>query len=210
MLSVGIDISRLGLMLMNGQPKTTAEYIQATSRVGRSDVPGLVVTLLRAGKPRDRSHYESFRSYHESLYRHVEPTSVTPWSAASRDRSLHAALVMLVRHGAGLRANDQAGAFRAADPAVRKAVGILLDAVAKAEPDAVAETTMELQRLVNEWERRSREAETLGLTLRYQSSDKDYPALLCDFGERRDGWPTMHSMRSVDRTVRVIAFGENL
>jgi hypothetical protein len=69
---------------------------------------------------------------------------------------------------------------------------------------------MELQRLVNEWERRSREAETLGLTLRYQSSDKDYPALLCDFGERRDGWPTMHSMRSVDRTVRVIAFGENL
>jgi hypothetical protein len=210
MLSVGIDISRLGLMLMNGQPKTTSEYIQATSRVGRSDVPGLVVTLLRAGKPRDRSHYESFRAYHESLYRHVEPTSVTPWSASSRDRSLHAALVMLVRHGAGLRSNDDAGAFQASNAAVEKAVRILMEAVSRAEPESAGETRAEVQRLVNDWDRRARDAEALGLTLRYQSSDKDYPALLCDFGERRDGWETMHSMRSVDRTVRVIAIGEEL
>ncbi|GAA3947529.1 helicase-related protein [Actinoplanes auranticolor] len=208
MLSVGIDISRLGLMLMNGQPKTTAEYIQATSRVGRSDVPGLVVTLLRAGKPRDRSHYESFRAFHGSLYRHVEPTSVTPWSAASRDRSLSAALVMLVRHGAGLRTNDDAGAFRPTDPPVAKAVRILLEAVARSEPDALSETTAEVQRLVNEWDRKARRAEDLGLNLRYDSSDNDHPVLLCEFGERRDAWPTMHSMRSVDRTVRVIAIGE--
>lgn len=208
MLSVGIDIGRLGLMLMNGQPKTTAEYIQATSRVGRSDVPGLVVTLLRAGKPRDRSHYESFRAFHESLYRHVEPTSVTPWSAASRDRSLHAALVMLVRHGAGLRTNDDAGAFHAGDGAVAKAVRILLGAVTRAEPDALEDTKVELQRLANEWDRKARGAEQLGLNLRYDSSDNDHPALLCDFGEARDAWPTMHSMRSVDRAVRVIALGE--
>jgi hypothetical protein len=208
MLSVGIDISRLGLMLMNGQPKTTAEYIQATSRVGRSDVPGLVVTLLRAGKPRDRSHYESFRAFHESLYRHVEPTSVTPWSASSRDRSLPAALVMLVRHGAGLRTNDDAGTFRAADPAVAKAVRVLLDAAARSEPDALPETTFELQRLINEWDRKARRAEELGLNLRYDSSDNDHPVLLCEFGQRRDAWPTTHSMRSVDRTVRVIALGE--
>ncbi|RQW84071.1 helicase-related protein [Micromonospora globispora] len=208
MLSVGIDISRLGLMLMNGQPKTTSEYIQATSRVGRSDVPGLVVTLLRAGKPRDRSHYESFRAFHESLYRHVEPTSVTPWSAASRQRSLHAALVMLVRHGAGLRFNDDASQFRATDAPVAKAVRILLDAVTECEPEAAEDTRVELQRLVNEWERKARRAEELGLNLRYDSSDNEHPVLLCDFGERRDAWPTMHSMRSVDRTVRVIALGE--
>jgi hypothetical protein len=208
MFSVGIDIGRLGLMLMNGQPKTTAEYIQATSRVGRSDVPGLVVTLLRAGKPRDRSHYESFRAFHESLYRHVEPTSVTPWSAASRDRSLHAALVMLVRHGAGLRTNDDAGAFHADDGAVAKAVRILLGAVTRGEPDALDDTQVELQRLVNEWDRKARRAEELGLNLRYDSSDNDHPTLLCDFGEARDAWPTMHSMRSVDRAVRVIALGE--
>ncbi|WP_156768085.1 helicase-related protein [Mycobacterium sp. E1386] len=210
LLSVGIDISRLGLMLMNGQPKTTSEYIQATSRVGRSTVPGLVVTLLRASKPRDRSHYESFRAYHESIYRYVEPTSVTPWSAASRDRSLHAALVMLVRHGAGLRANGDAGRFRAEDRSVRRAVEILLSAVEKAEPESRAQAEVELRRLVAEWERRAREADATGTPLRYQSSDSDYPALLRDFGERKDGWQTMHSMRSVDRSVRVIAIGESL
>jgi hypothetical protein len=209
MLSVGIDISRLGLMLMNGQPKTTAEYIQATSRVGRSTVPGLVVTLLRAGKPRDRSHYESFRAFHGSLYRHVEPTSVTPWSAASRDRSLHAALVTLVRHGAGLRTNNEAGDFRADDPPVQKAIRILLDAAMRSEPDTLAETTTEVQRLIYEWERKAQRARELGLDLRYDSSDNDQPVLLCEYGERRDAWPTMHSMRSVDRTVRAIAIGEN-
>ena len=210
MLSVGIDISRLGLMLVNGQPKTTAEYIQATSRVGRSSVPGLVVTLLRAGKPRDRSHYESFRAYHESIYRYVEPTSVTPWSLASRRRSLHAALVMLVRHGAGLRLNADAGGFRADDRPIRKAVELLLSAAAAAEPETAVETGQQVRSLVQEWERRARAAESEGLSLRYESTDKDYPALLRDFGERRDGWETMHSMRSVDRTVRVVAIGEDL
>lgn len=209
MLSVGIDIPRLGLMLMNGQPKTTSEYIQATSRVGRSTVPGLVVTLLRAGKPRDRSHYEAFRAFHESIYRHVEPTSVTPWSIAARDRSLHAALIMLVRHGCGLRGNDEAGTFRA-DALVAKAKRILLEAVRRAEPDACAETVPEIDRLVAEWDRRARAAEETGMCLRYESSDKDYPALMRNFGERKDGWETMHSMRSVDRQVRVIAFGESL
>jgi hypothetical protein len=208
MLSVGIDIGRLGLMLMNGQPKTTAEYIQATSRVGRSEVPGLVVTLLRANKPRDRSHYESYRSYHESIYRHVEPTSVTPWSLASRDRSLHAALVILMRHGAGLNGNADAAQFSAESPLSTKAVSILERKVELSEPEALAQTAYELRRLVADWQRRVQEADSRGLRLLYESSDKDHPALLCDFGVKREGWPTMHSMRSVDRQVRVIAIGE--
>ncbi len=99
MISVGLDIPRLGLMAVLGQPKTHAEYIQATSRVGRNDQrPGLVVTLLNIHKPRDRSHYERFRYYHETFYRSVEVSSVTPFAARALDRGFAGALVGLARH----------------------------------------------------------------------------------------------------------------
>jgi hypothetical protein len=99
MISVGLDEPRLGLMVVLGQPKTHAEYIQATSRVGRADKrPGLVVTLFNIHKPRDRSHYERFRHYHETFYRAVEVGSVTPFSARALDRGFAGALVALARH----------------------------------------------------------------------------------------------------------------
>jgi hypothetical protein len=99
MISVGLDIPRLGLMGVLEQPKAAAEYIQATSRVGRSDeAPGLVVTLLNVHKPRDRSHYERFRHFHETFYRSVEVGSVTPFSARALDRGFAGAVVVLARH----------------------------------------------------------------------------------------------------------------
>jgi hypothetical protein len=100
MISVGLDISRLGLMVVLGQPKTAAEYIQATSRVGREDTrPGLVVTLFNVNRPRDRSHYERFEFFHQTFYRAVEATSVTPFSPRAIDRGLAAITVAAARHG---------------------------------------------------------------------------------------------------------------
>ena len=99
MISVGLDIQRLGLMLVYGQPKTNSEYIQATSRVGRdANRPGLVVVLYNVHRPRDRSHYERFRHYHETFYRSVEVASVTPFAARALDRGFPGALVTLARH----------------------------------------------------------------------------------------------------------------
>ncbi|QIQ22396.1 helicase [Zophobihabitans entericus] len=98
-IEVGIDIERLGLMAIVGQPKTTAQYIQISGRVGRSwrKRPGMIVTIYSASKPRDRSHYEHFRGYHQRLYAQVEPSSVTPWSLPAIERALAAVCVAYIR-----------------------------------------------------------------------------------------------------------------
>lgn len=107
MISVGVDVDRLGLMAVMGQPQTTAEYIQATSRVGRQS-PGLVVTLFNANRSRDLSHYEDFTAYHRALYRHVEATGATPFAPRARDRGLHGVLVSLARLTIDAAAPDRA------------------------------------------------------------------------------------------------------
>lgn len=151
MLSVGVDIPRLGLMLVNGQPKGVAEYIQSTSRVGRRH-PGLVVCLLNNGKARDRSHYETFLSWHSTLYRDVEATSVTPFASRARDRALHAALVAAARHLVpGL--SDRP---RLTDAQIAAIETLIDDLVARAQDIDSSETAVrvELERFLHMWRTR--------------------------------------------------------
>ncbi len=195
MFSTGVDVQRLGLMVVNGQPKTTSDYIQATSRIGRGAVPGLVLTQYSATKPRDRSHYENFRSYHEALYRYVEPTSVTPFSLPSRNRALPAALVIVVRHGLGYGANADAATVDFTSTRLAAALDRFLTRVEMADPDEAADTRTEIKRLMDSWEQ-----ETLnpGNPLYYYSSKPDRSVLRHPHG-RQGMWESQHSMRMADR-----------
>jgi hypothetical protein len=141
MVSVGVDVKRLGLMVVGGQPKTTAEYIQATSRVGRKH-PGLVLTVYNWARPRDLSHYERFEHYHATFYRHVESLSLTPFARGAIERGLTALLVALVRE-AGPEFNANVGArsvrkdheqvVQAVDAIVRRVEHVLQDKKAAEE-----------------------------------------------------------------------------
>lgn len=208
MLSVGIDIPRLALMLMVGQPKTTAEYIQATSRVGRGDNNGIIVTLFRSNRARDRSHFETFRGYHEALYRSVEPTSVTPWSIASRDRSLAGALVALVRHSfQPFSADDSAGQLDLSNDTVRAALegmaSSLSQMIALSDELEETEATEQIWRLLREWDLRAQRARSDSTRLRYERHPGAGEALLKRFGQPGEGWLVGDSMRSVEPNVGI-------
>ncbi len=207
MLSVGVDVPRLGLMLMNGQPKTTSEYIQATSRVGRRHVPGLIVTLFRSTKPRDRSHYESFGVYHRSLYRHVEPTSVTPWSMPSRNRALHAVLTILVRHGIGLAAENKAGDILNHTDEVARIRDLVVDHARRADPEEASAAAEQLDSLIETWKQEAEIARGEGRRLYYQPQGRGHTSLLTDFGKQGGLWETAQSMRNVDRECLIAVRG---
>jgi superfamily II DNA/RNA helicase len=184
MISVGLDIQRLGLMVVLGQPKTHAEYIQATSRVGRDDTrPGLVVTLLNIHKPRDRSHYERFRHYHETFYRSVEAGSVTPFSARALDRGLAGALVGLARHSQPELSPPQ-GAERIADvraPLERRLLAYFLERVRQQpmDEDERAERLRSVQNrvvdLLDSWRKILVDYQSAGVDLQYQKYEKKGP-----------------------------------
>lgn len=130
MISVGIDVARLNIMLMVGQPKLTSEYIQASSRVGRS-FPGVAFVQYDATKSRDRSHYERFRAYHDSFYRFVEPTGATPFSKPARERALHAVFSALLRNKVSLGDDNAADYFdkEAFEPEIKAVCKYIIDRV---------------------------------------------------------------------------------
>lgn len=153
MISVGLDVPRLGLMTVAGQPKTTSEYIQATSRVGRdaTEAPGIVFVLYRPGRPRDKSHYEHFKAYHSRVYCNVEPTSVTPFSAPVRKRALHAIMIGMMR----LEGTAEFNADPASPPddKVRDSVREIIARRVKTIDDAELNATLvQMDRIIQRWE----------------------------------------------------------
>lgn len=211
MISVGVDVDRLGLMSVMGQPKTTAEYIQATSRVGRQAwAPGLVVTLYNWVRPRDLSHYERFLQYHATFYRSVEAVSATPFSSRARDRGLPGAFVAVARLGDfALAARDAAEAFTESDPAVVYAVEQLRR---RAESVADAPTADEVEHqvtaLLSEWQDLAGEPLLYGWRPPDQSNAPPSAVLLrAAEGGLWGEWDTPNSLREVEETSRVYLLG---
>ncbi len=208
MLSVGVDVNRLGLMVVNGQPKGTAEYIQSTSRVGRS-FPGLVCTVLAWARPRDLSHYETFEHYHATFYKHVEAQSVTPFSPRAMDRGLTGALLSVLRlendplnpnTGASvLDRTDKDEVVHAADVLVGRAWSI-------SEQSAVKDlASVELRERIDEW---ASEAGKGGRILAYEkkgkNKDKMVPLLHRPGIQAWNNFTVPMSMREVEPGVRLI------
>jgi len=145
MISVGVDIPRLGLMVINGQPRTTSEYIQASSRIGRTH-PGLVTTLYNHSKSKDRSIYEQFKNYHQSFYKYVEEVSVTPFAKGARDRGLAAIFIALVRGMGHTNASIEIN-----DEKISRAKSWILESVRNVDPSEVDSTNKDLDKIIRLW-----------------------------------------------------------
>jgi hypothetical protein len=202
-IEVGIDIDRLSLMAVIGQPKTTSQYIQVTGRVGRSwrERPGLVVTLYSSSKPRDRSHFEKFRSYHEKLYAQVEPTSVTPFSPPVLDRALHAVMAAYVRQAG--TANMAEKPFPYPEDVINYFKGLILPRVSIVDPDEAANFLKVFEKRAIEW----KQWESTRWSGELKGSDIPQLRVAGAYVSReaaRYSWPTQLSMRNVDAQCQAV------
>lgn len=173
MISVGLDVTRLGLMLVSGQPKTVGEYIQATTRVGRDpNRPGLVVALLNVNKPRDRSHYERFSYWHAAFYRAVEATSVTPFAPRALDRGLAAVVVAMARLAeAALTPNPRAADADQIRPQLNWIADVIRERVIGHKPgvsaDVAARVRARAVSLLDDWSSLANDRNSDGTTFGY-------------------------------------------
>lgn len=203
MVSVGVDVPRLAMMLVNGQPKSIAEYIQSTSRVGRGRQPGLIVSVLNNSKARDKSHYETFTTWHQALYRDVEATSVTPFAPRSRDRALHAVLVALIRHLVDGMESSPRNIESADQTKIETLIREVVDRALRADPEE-KEVRNELEALLNRWK--------LRLPQSYFNTHQPKSSLMQDADRAAalraahrspgEAWPTMNNVRSVEPSTK--------
>lgn len=214
MISVGVDVPRLGLMVCSSQPKTTSEYIQATSRIGRRH-PGLVVTVYNWARPRDLSHYETFEHYHGTFYQHVEALSVTPFSEGSTYRGLAALLVSLLRlrH---FEFNKNESAMRMATEAGNTVVQETVDWIVQrarivSDDETAARVEADLREKLQFWKSRALRLSG-GSRLGYESKkDSETIGLLQKPGvEAWDEFTCLNSLRDVEPTSFLIMNDHNL
>ncbi len=188
MFSVGIDIGRLNLMLINGMPKNIAEYIQASSRVGRK-VEGLVVSFLNPNQARDKSYFEHYIPFHQAFYKSIEPLSVTPFTENTIDKMLTTLMVTYLRHKVpGLNQNNDAQYFQ------KENINELKQFLKDRFQNNIAENEFFVSRidfLANDWEER---VQNIGLKKYDELLKRPTQVGVSDV----DDWIVMQSMREVD------------
>lgn len=208
MIAVGMDVDRLGLMVVTGQPKQNSEYIQATSRIGRS-YPGLVVTLYNPYRPRDLSHYENFTGYHSQLYRFVEGTTATPFSARARDRVLHALVISAIRLRYPDFANNDGAAMisQMTEEQLSEVKDLILDRLNIIKPLAKAEAEHEIDDFVSNWKLLAAQSKELKY---YVFKTDKYNRLMNSYGEACTDFEkaTLRSMREVESASNMFYYTE--
>ena len=203
MIAVGMDVDRLGLMSVVGQPKQNSEYIQATSRVGRQH-PGIIFTAYNPYRPRDLSNYENFVGFHSQMYRYVEGTTATPFAARARDRVLHALVVSLLRLQVETMA-DNGGASNIndiSDEQIKDIKDKILERVKITAPSSYVDTEKEMDEFINTWKNIAKD-EKLYYFVPAVADDKK--RLLTYYGEYYGDRekPTLSSMRDVEQSSTV-------
>ncbi|NFO56053.1 helicase [Clostridium botulinum] len=222
MISVGVDVSRLNLMMVLEQPKLTSEYIQATSRVGREN-PGIVFTLYNPTRSRDKSYYELFYDYHQSFYKYVEPTSVTSFSEQARERMLHSVLIALIRHGAQIQNDDDASEIvnikdkidEYKEKIIQRVKHIMKEENVSDEKieNESNSISLELTKFIDYWIKLVEKANGKVKYANRKSERKgEYRYLIKPYGKNDniDGTQTLEAMRNVDQqgSVEIIQFGD--
>lgn len=201
MISVGVDVDRLGTMIVQGQPKTTSEYIQATSRVGRQ-YPGLVFVLLNSMRSRDISHFERFRAYHQSLYRHVETMSVTPFAKGTLHKGLTGAFIGYIRQTL-MEVNSEQSPCNVLtlEEELENSIPAFLDRVKDANDESIDNEIQELMKWWTSTAEKYREQK-----LAYKKSEWVKYHLLKGFHEKgkiEEARPAMMSLRNVEGAIEI-------
>jgi len=209
MIAVGMDVDRLGLMVVTGQPKQNSEYIQATSRIGRA-FPGLVVTLYNPYRPRDLSHYENFTGYHSQFYRFVEGTTATPFSARARDRVMHALIIaaMRLKYPSMATNADAVNIVDLTDQQIDDVTSLVVDRLSIIKPTAKVDAEIEIETFIDNWKHLAAQEKRLRY---YVLKTEKYNRLMNSYGENCTDTEkaTLRSMREVESAANMYYYTED-